>query len=292
MASSQEDSPSSMALVPKSKQERIRHNQRRSRARRQEYLADLEQRLRDCHSTCREADLQRAGFLDLQRENHSLRELLELAGVSTDLVDSFIRQHALTSPQRQTDAPGSLRQLKPKIQVHSSSQPASLNSSSEQIQSAPSLTCCNGDSPSYSTQVPENDVLSQFSPDNSSLIGANVPDATFLVPWSTDDWDWMPDDVLSKFGATLPDDRPNPQFCRGTFNVPPNGPLLENDKNSIPCSLAKDLLDQHNIPPDEMKKVKQRLASGFSRPTAPGRSCRVNNFVLFQVLSEISIKYG
>ena len=169
MASSQGDSPSSTALVPKSKQERIRDNQRRSRARRQEYLEDLEQRLRDCHSTCREADLQRAAFLDLQRENNYLRELLKLAGLSTNLIDSFIRQHALTPPQRQTDGPGCMRQLKPKIQVHSSGQPASLNSSSEQIHAAPSSTCCNGNSPSHSTQVPQYDGFSEFSPDDSSL---------------------------------------------------------------------------------------------------------------------------
>lgn len=37
----------------KTKQERIRDNQRRSRARRQEYLSDLEKRLSECQLTCK-----------------------------------------------------------------------------------------------------------------------------------------------------------------------------------------------------------------------------------------------
>ena len=52
MASSERSSPSP---APKSKNQRIRDNQRRSRTRRQEYLADLERRLRTPSYANREA---------------------------------------------------------------------------------------------------------------------------------------------------------------------------------------------------------------------------------------------
>src|ERR1700761_3593159 len=83
-------SPASAA--PKSKQERIRDNQRRSRARRQEYLADLERRLNECHVHCPDAYLQRSAFPDLQAENARLRDLLSYAGISPDVVEGFGRE--------------------------------------------------------------------------------------------------------------------------------------------------------------------------------------------------------
>ena len=84
-----------------SKQAGICNNQRRSRARRQEYIAGLEQRLRDCHTTCREADLLRSAFVDLQKKNDLLRALLSFAGVTSDNIDSFVRQEDHpNSPQR------------------------------------------------------------------------------------------------------------------------------------------------------------------------------------------------
>ena len=77
--------------IPKSKQERLRDNQRRSRARRQEHLADLERRLKEYYVICRDADIQRVAVTDLQAENARLRELLNHAGISSDVVESFGR---------------------------------------------------------------------------------------------------------------------------------------------------------------------------------------------------------
>ena len=105
-------------LVSRTKQERVRDNQRRSRARRQEYTTDLERRFRDNQTRCRDADLQKSAFLDLQKENSSLRYLLMMAGVSSDLIDTFVHQ----SNGRQSSEPSfSGRQLKPKLHVLSSS---------------------------------------------------------------------------------------------------------------------------------------------------------------------------
>jgi hypothetical protein len=67
-------------------------NQRRSRARRQEHLADLEKRLTDSHATNREAEILQAAFRDAQTENTRLRDLLKVAGVNEALIRLYVDQ--------------------------------------------------------------------------------------------------------------------------------------------------------------------------------------------------------
>ena len=82
METESEGSPNLHSL--KSKQERVRDNQRRSRARRREYCSELESQVRQCYVACREADLQRAAFAQLQAENARMRELLRHIGLNPD----------------------------------------------------------------------------------------------------------------------------------------------------------------------------------------------------------------
>ncbi|KAK5936564.1 hypothetical protein PMZ80_011188 [Knufia obscura] len=100
---------------PEFKQERIRNNQRRSRARRQEYLLDLERRIADCQITCRDAEIERAAFLELQIENAKLRELLVLAGVNDQVIEQYLLQSVTQSGHFLQELNPSLRQLKPRI---------------------------------------------------------------------------------------------------------------------------------------------------------------------------------
>ncbi|ORY65364.1 uncharacterized protein BCR38DRAFT_196037 [Pseudomassariella vexata] len=71
---------------------RIRDNQRRSRARRREYLQELEQRLRVCELQGIEAstEIQQAARRAID-ENRKLRLLLSQQGVSDDAIDTFLR---------------------------------------------------------------------------------------------------------------------------------------------------------------------------------------------------------
>lgn len=105
-----------IGTVPKDKQERIRNNQRRSRARRQEYIADLERRLQESHSLCREAELHRAELVEAQQANDCLRTLLSVTGVSKELVNSFLRQQS-AKEHVGSDGPNTMRQLRPKLRV-------------------------------------------------------------------------------------------------------------------------------------------------------------------------------
>lgn len=86
-------------------------NQRRSRARRQEHLADLEKRVAASHAACREAELQRGAFRDAQIENTRLRDLLRIAGVNDATVQSYVNQGI--SQARSADS--THRTLRPRI---------------------------------------------------------------------------------------------------------------------------------------------------------------------------------
>jgi hypothetical protein len=71
---------------------RIRDNQRRSRARRKEYLQELEARLRQCelHGIEASAEIQMAAR-KVADENRKLRELLALHGVGADSIEAYLQ---------------------------------------------------------------------------------------------------------------------------------------------------------------------------------------------------------
>jgi hypothetical protein len=144
-----------------SKQARIRDNQRRSRARRQEHLQDLERRLSECQVTCREAELQLNAFKELQFENARLRQLLEILGVNENLVNTFVHQDAATASSSSTPA---LRQLKPKIAL------------------APGLA---KHSPALKNDVTSNSHPTNLAALSPPVISSSSQPTPFFTTWST-----------------------------------------------------------------------------------------------------------
>ncbi|PNY25010.1 Uncharacterized protein TCAP_05053 [Tolypocladium capitatum] len=71
---------------------RIRDNQRRSRARRREYLQELEQRLRACELQGIEASAEvQAAARSVAQENKQLRELLNRHGIGDDYIAHYLQ---------------------------------------------------------------------------------------------------------------------------------------------------------------------------------------------------------
>ena len=97
--------------MAKSKQERVRLNQQRSRARRQEYLQSLEKRVLDSQSICREADLQRESYQQLCKENQKLRALLASLGIPDTQINAFVNADASNLATGQA----SLKKIRPKL---------------------------------------------------------------------------------------------------------------------------------------------------------------------------------
>lgn len=86
--------------------------------------------------------------------------------------------------------------------------------------------------------------------------------------------------------------QPDGIFRCDTFECVPAGPLLENNDNTILCSVAKEILEHYNVDPLDMEVIKARLATGFAQPAMPGQGCRVDNRLLFQILNDISSRYS
>ena len=72
----------------------MRNNQRRSRARRREYIAELERKVQECSihglPPCTPDIVPQDTILRLEEENRKLRELLALTGVEQTLVDTHL----------------------------------------------------------------------------------------------------------------------------------------------------------------------------------------------------------
>ena len=267
----------------KSKQERIRDNQRRSRARRQEYLADLEGRLKECHVACREAELQRAAFAELQAENARLRNLLNNTGVTPDVVEGFGHQHLSSQSGQATNVV--LRQIKPKFQTPIIAE----NPDALIIQGPNSGSCCSPTTSFSSTCAPTpafpmhtRTVYSGQHP--TPFMSASAVDAMGF-PVTTDvpivpSYEWM-HGFDEKASTDL-------SFCCDTFLVPPTGPLLADNGNTVQCSVAKTMIDQYHPTPAEMEEIKVRLATAFSPPSLPEPGCRVDIQPLWQILREMN----
>lgn len=283
-------SRSSPCIIPKSKQERIRDNQRRSRARRQEYLADLERRLKECHVACREAELQRTAFADLQSENKRLRDLLNYAGISSDVVTGFDRQRTPTHADH--TAAALHRQIKPKYQPQAPIENANTMITKKPVSNPGS--CC-----------PMNSATSKLCapPSGMSMTSPGIYGSQYSVPYTLTPPDTMSLSVKSEVSPTSSyewmlrsHNRPSMDtpFCCDTLSVPALGPVWEDDGNTVQCSVAQMMINEYKPTPTEMEEITSRLATGFCLPRSTEPGCHVNTQLLFQILQEMNTResYG
>ncbi|RMJ21305.1 hypothetical protein PHISP_07824 [Aspergillus sp. HF37] len=71
---------------------RTRENQRKSRARKQEHVQDLEQKLAVCQDDARRKDVEhRLAMQKLEAENRKLRRLLSFGGLPSNAVDQYVQ---------------------------------------------------------------------------------------------------------------------------------------------------------------------------------------------------------
>ncbi|KAK5062822.1 hypothetical protein LTR84_004897 [Exophiala bonariae] len=269
----------------KSKQERIRDNQRRSRARRQEYLAELERRLSECNITSREAELQRTAIVDLQSENSRLRALLDFAGVSPEVVDSFGRE---ANQQNRTYPPtASLRHLKPKYASPDFAIGQSSLTGSYQEQS-PSPTVQPPTQLGYPT-VRNTSETYAILPDQASYsaLGSSTPvPRTHHQPSSalhSTTYEWL--DNSNTGGIPTPNE--------GTFNNSYQAPPRENhfyEPLHTLSPLSKAMLDRYSPNPAEMEEIRRRISMAYGHPKALSHEFQVHDHVLLQILNDMNAK--
>ncbi|KAH6717116.1 hypothetical protein BKA61DRAFT_573176 [Leptodontidium sp. MPI-SDFR-AT-0119] len=266
---------------------RVRNNQRRSRARRREYVAELERKIQECEangaptrSIVPEETLRR-----LQEENKKLRELLQQAGVEQSAVDRYINGHDSNTVQNTSG-------IVPDDVAHSAElhlpawDPLIFDAGpSEETDPLPAV---------LTTGLETMDVLladtflnlpgDGFPSDEFGLFYDGIQEApAFETPT-------MPQDVpepsqcttsISTSSSSVPADALS-TFCNGS-SLPS---ISQCDTESTLCSEAYEMLRQHNKKGVDMIEIGIRLWNGFTK--GDGNGCKVENKLLFSVLEYVS----
>ncbi|CDM33823.1 unnamed protein product [Penicillium roqueforti FM164] len=233
---------------------RVRENQRKSRARKLEYVNELEQRLAVCKEQARQKDIEhRLATQNVEAENRHLRTLLGSLGVSSAYVQQYLqeadtgvntnRKVAIPAIQRvERDNPLSLSLRDTRRSNLSMAVPRVYKEESKttELPTAVSSTCA-------LTVVQRTDQPSKQNPqeEDPALCGCRS-------------------------------ERQNPETVSD-----------EDVLNSTLCAIAEEMINQYNTKGIDVDEIRRRIWSGF-RAGANGTGCRVQNHILFQVLDDIS----
>ncbi|CRG85809.1 hypothetical protein PISL3812_02820 [Talaromyces islandicus] len=264
---------------------RVRENQRRSRARKQQYIDELEQKVAACDARAQQQDIEhRIALQKLEAENSNLRSLLNRVGVDSGYLETYLKQCSVPEASGKLAIPAL---TKPSPQSSSSQHSPAGPDTPTQYQ--PSLlavrepeSCCS--SGSSCTPV-ANPGLAYPTPEQPKTLPpmppmASVATAAMAATQRTDVGDEFP---TADKGLRLP---PISSICDcgpGSSTLWPND---GNSLNSTLCGIAEDLINRYNIQGVDINFIKQRLWPGFRNSGPEG--CRVENSVLFEVLDELS----
>ncbi|KAJ5157298.1 uncharacterized protein N7482_008398 [Penicillium canariense] len=256
---------------------RVRENQRQSRARKQEYVRELEQRLASFKVEAQRKDIQhRLASQKIEAENRHLRTLLGSLGISAELVQQYLqladqgtvlnRKVAIPAMQRPAELPP----------IPPSSGTGSPQSSSTRA-SAP--TAC-----STATERSPSEEASRTPTTCAPLACA----PTTCAPTTCAPTTCAPVQAETEG----PQQRQKPKHAEPALcQCPPGNPGMDEGNgdvlNTTLCAMAEELISQYNTSGIDIDEIRQRLWAGF-RANSTGDGCRVENQVLFQVLDEIS----
>ncbi|KAJ6144453.1 hypothetical protein N7470_008348 [Penicillium chermesinum] len=229
---------------------RVRENQRRSRARRQEHTRELEQRLAACKDEIQKKDIEHRLW---KPRTNIFKSLLGSLGVSKELIQQYVQAASQGTVVARKVAIPSMQHPSGRVPSPSGGSPVSavdrrVSVPASQQAYGPSSTpqsCSSGSTPASTPQLPP------------------------ALP------------------IAKPEEPPNPSLCccpPGKGDSLPGG---EDVLNTTLCAIAEDLINQYNVRGIDMDAIRERLWSGFTSGT-PGDGCRVQNNILFQVLDEIS----
>lgn len=233
---------------------RVRENQRKSRARKQEYVRELEQRLTAWKDQVHHKDIEhRLALQKLEAENRHLKSLLFSLGVSPEIVHQY------------TQAAGQGTDIDRKVAIPAMQRPMETSSVSSYGGSGSGSSSTASHAPTDTTEEP---VVAEQSPVTN---GGWAPAA----PYSAE----------QQSQTSVPAE---PSLCCPTGKAQGvSFPTDDDVLNTTLCAIAEDLISQYNTRGLDMDGIRRRLYSGF-RYGQSTDGCRVQNHLLFQVLDEIS----
>ncbi|KAJ6187629.1 hypothetical protein N7519_002537 [Penicillium mononematosum] len=287
---------------------RVRENQRKSRARKQEYVNELEQRLAVYKEQAHQKDIEhRLATQKVEAENRHLRALLGSLGVSSASVQQYLqeadtganinRKVAIPAIQRvEGENPLSLSRRDARRSNLSMAVPRVYKEEPETTEPAAAVSSACSSTVAQPTDQPEA-VRSACSstvvqPTDQPEVARSVCASTMVQ--STE----QREAVRSACAPAVvqPTDQPpkqtpqeeDPALC-GCRSDRENPETVSDEDvlNSTLCAIAEEMINQYNTKGVDVDEIRRRIWSGF-RAGANGTGCRVQNHILFQVLDDIS----
>ncbi|CAG8888167.1 unnamed protein product [Penicillium egyptiacum] len=269
---------------------RVRENQRKSRARKQEYVNELEQRLAVYKEQAHQKDIEhRLATQKVEAENRHLKALLASLGVSGASVQQYLQE-------ADTGANINRKVAIPAIQRVGGDNPLSLARRDTRRSN-------------LSMAVPR---VYKEEPETTEIPAAVSSACASTAVQPTD----QPEAARSACGPTMVQQTDQPEAVGGACgstvvqqtDEPPQQAPQEEDPalcgcrsdrqnretvsdedvlNSTLCAIAEEMINQYNTKGVDVDEIRRRIWSGF-RAGANGTGCRVQNHILFQVLDDIS----
>ncbi|KAJ5130893.1 uncharacterized protein N7515_006932 [Penicillium bovifimosum] len=237
---------------------RVRENQRKSRARKQEHVKELEQRLAAFKEQAQQKDIEhRLATQKIEAENRHLKALLGSLGVSTASIQQYLQEAEEGANINRKVAIPAIQRAKGEDGL--------------------SLATRDTRSLNLSTAIP------CALKDEAKT--AELPTASKDTCAST-----VAQPTCQPSGPTQQEEgkEKDPALCgcRDEREVPET--VSDEDVlNSTLCAIAEEMISQYNTKGVDVDEIRRRIWSGF-RAGANGTGCRVQNHILFQVLDDIS----
>ncbi|KAL2001712.1 hypothetical protein VTN02DRAFT_1352 [Thermoascus thermophilus] len=252
---------------------RVRENQRKSRARRQEYIQELERQLAVYKAQAHQKDIEhRIAIQKLEAENAKLRHLLSSLGVQSRSVDEYLQGHSDPVVTQKVAIPALPRPEPPLKQP----------------------ICRRRKSP-RSSSVPLRGSAAEYQPEADYLVAESNRSEQLIISNSSateSELDRDQDQSHPMLAESNPSSGNDAAVCGclsdSEEKEEESWPANESALNTTLCAIAGELIRQYNTRGLDLTEIRQKLRAGFRRGMSTGEGCRVQNQVLFEVLNEIS----
>lgn len=297
---------------------RIRDNQRKSRARKQEYIQELEQKLATSQKQTHQQDIDyRISLQRLENENAKLRQLLARLGVSPTSVDDYLRGQDNPVVTQKVAIPA-LRRPEMSVQANPVSNKSSCGPSACGASSCgPSACTPSQQAPTSQCRPNIHDGMTDAATSLRSLANGMAATEADREPASQERLHQkeQPSEEPAAQRVLLQQEQPQSQQpqntspssssssedacecapsveeicgCGPSEGPPDCWPKEETALNTTLCAVAGELIRQYNTRGVDIAEIRQRLWAGFRKGLSAEEGCRVQNQVLFEVLNEIS----
>ncbi|KAF2865889.1 hypothetical protein BDV95DRAFT_585297 [Massariosphaeria phaeospora] len=274
MDSSTKASVKSRGKTKAAELERVRNNQRRSRARRRDYIEELEERIREFECSASQS-VDNPAVQRLSRENDLLKRLLASLGLGNDFLKSYTK-----ASEKSSELSGTT------VRPSDSHAQDERHSSAEGIQPDPTPNATFPVTPSQLVTAEYRKIVDFPSLGTLDIQQSPIPSDDSLWGFSLTD-DHLKETAEIIQSPTQPTAHGIPTLLMDDLQA------TEVSENAIPldnttlCSLAFSLVMVNNRKGYSTTELDIRLRAGYRPGSEPSDGCRIENKVLFSVLAEI-----